>query len=71
MYNKQKKQIKRKRKRKQIFLAKYIGTAENISLSGIGKIYIGKEFEVSEKIVNALKLDKNFEVRTIYKYIEV
>lgn len=69
MYRKRKKQIKKKRK--EIFLAKYIGTAKNIKLSGIGKIYIGKEFEVSEKIVNALKLDRNFEVRTIYKYIEV
>jgi len=73
MYRKRqfKKQVKIKRKRKQIFLAKYIGTAKNIRLSGIGRIYIGKEFEVSEKIANALGFDENFKVKTIYKYIEV
>lgn len=62
---------KRKRKRLHVHVVKYIGTAKRITLSGVGKIYPGKEFEVSERIANTLKLDENFEVRTTYKYIEV
>jgi hypothetical protein len=62
---------KPKRKREYIHVAKYVGTAKKITLSGVGRIHPGKEFEVSENIANTLKLDENFEVRTTYKYIEV
>lgn len=62
---------KKKKKRVYTYLAKYTGTAKNIRLSGIGRIYIGKEFEVSENVANALRLDENFEVRKSYTYVEV
>lgn len=62
---------KPKRKRMHVHVAKYTGTAKNITLSGVGRIRPGKEFEVSENIANSLKLDRNFEVKTTYKYIEV
>jgi len=62
---------KPKRKRKHVHVATYTGTAKDITLSGVGRIHPGKEFEVSERIANALKLDRNFEVKTTYKYIEV
>ena len=56
------------RKRMKKYFAVYKGTAKNIRLSGVGKIYIGKEFEVSEKIGLTLMNDPNFEVKTRYKY---
>lgn len=62
---------KPKRKRVHVYLAKYVGTAKQITLSGVGRIHPGVEFEVSENIANTLGLDENFEVRTTYKYIEV
>jgi len=64
-------QPKPKRKRLHVHVATYTGTAKRITLSGVGRIHPGKEFEVSERIANALKLDENFEVKTTYKYIEV
>ena len=61
----------KKKVRMYVHVAKYIGTAKRITLSGVGRIHPGKEFEVSERIANTLKLDENFEVETTYKYIEV
>lgn len=66
-------EVKKKSKRERVYtyFAKYIGKHKDIRLSGIGRIYIGKEFEVSENVANALRLDENFEVRKSYTYVEV
>jgi len=57
-----------KRKRVKKFYAVYLGKHKHISLSGIGRIYIGKEFEVSESQYNTLNQDENFKVKMTNKY---
>lgn len=50
--------------KKKRFFVTYIGKQKNIRLSpSIGKVVIGKPFEVAEDIANTLKQDKNFTVK--------
>ena len=49
------------------FVAIYIGPKTNMKLSGVGKIIPGRPFEVTKKIADALRFDKNFKVETEYK----
>lgn len=65
---------RRKRNPKErvyVYYATYKGPPGIIKLSGVGKITPGKEFPISEKIYNGLRLSDNFDVRRQIKYIEI
>jgi len=51
------------------FFVTYVGNQKHISLTGIGRVYIGKEFEVTEGQYNSLELDSNFKTRKGWTYI--
>jgi hypothetical protein len=58
-----------RKKRKDVYFATYTGKHTDIKVSGIGRVYIGKEFEVQDKkIYFALKNDPNFSTRIGYVY---
>jgi len=57
------------RRRKYEYFATYLGKHKVISLSGVGRIHSGKEFEVSENIFNTLRLDPNFKTRKGFKIV--
>ncbi len=58
-----------RKKRLTKFYATYKGEHKKISLTGIGEINPGKEFEVpTERIFNSLKQDPNFKTRVGWGY---
>lgn len=60
------------KKRVYIYYATYIGTQKNIKITGVGKVYIGKEFKVpNKKIWFGLDIDPNFKTRKGYSYEHV
>jgi len=60
---------KKGQKKTEVYYATYTGKHRDIKISGVGRIYIGKEFEVQDKkIYFALKLDPNFKTRIGYVY---
>jgi len=63
--------VRKRRRRIKRYFVTYIGRQKNIRLSGVGRVHIGKEFEVSEKIANALRSSKNWKIREGYGYEEI
>lgn len=60
------------KKRKKIYLLIYVGKQKDLRVAGVGRITIGEEYEVSEKIANAFRLtEKDWQVKTKYKYVEI
>jgi hypothetical protein len=61
-----------KRKRITRFWATWIGPKGYIRLSGVGRIFPGKEFEISEKQARAFEKDKeNWKIRKSYEYEKI
>ena len=56
-------------KKTDVYYATYTGKQKDIRISGIGRVYIGKEFKVQDKeIYFALKNDPNFTTRIGFVY---
>jgi len=61
------KRVKKKRVKK--FFATYVGKQRHISLAGIGRIYPGKPFEVTELVADGLRQSADYTIEEKTSYV--
>jgi len=63
------KKVEIRRRRVKKFFATYVGKHGHISLSGIGRIFPGKPFEVTEQVANALRQSATYTIEEKTSYV--
>lgn len=64
-----KKVRKKRKKRVKKFFATYVGKQRHISLAGIGRIFPGKPFEVTELVADSLRQSANYTIEEKTSYV--